>query len=117
MLRGISFTPGTVAPPTPPALPITTGGLVYNRRTQSYSQTITVLNNTSATVDAPFSVVFKNLTAGVTLSNQTSTFAGSPALSILPSGSLAPGQSATITAVFYDPTLAAVNYTASVVTQ
>jgi hypothetical protein len=117
VLRGISFTPGTVAPAAPPALPITTGGLVYNRHTQSYSQTITVLNNTSTAVDAPLSVVFKNLTAGVTLSNQTGTVSGSPTLSILPSGSLAPGQSATVTAVFHDPTLAAVNYTASVVAQ
>jgi len=117
VLRGVSFTPGTAAPASPAALPVTTGGLVYNRRTQSYSQTITVLNNTSTAVSAPLSVVFNGLSAGVTLSNKTSTVSSAPALSVLPSGSLAPGQSVTVTAVFSGPTLAAVNYTTSLVSQ
>ena len=63
VLRGISFTPGTTAVTPAPDLPVTTGGLLYNRRTQSYSQTITVLNNTSAAVSGPLSVVFKGLSA------------------------------------------------------
>jgi hypothetical protein len=117
VLRGVSFTPGTTATPAPANLPVTTGGLLYNRRTQSYSQTITVLNNTSSAVNAPLSVVFSGLSAGVTLSNKTGMVSGAPALSVLASGSLAPGQSATVTAVFSDPTLAAVNYTTSVVAQ
>jgi hypothetical protein len=117
VLRGVSFTPGTTASASPASLPVTTGGLLYNRRTQSYSQTITVLNNTSAAVSAPLSVVFNGLSAGVTLSNKTSMVSAAPALSVLPSGSLAPGQSVTVTAVFSDPTLAAVNYTTSVLAQ
>jgi hypothetical protein len=117
VLRGVSFTPGTTAAPAPANLPVTTGGLLYNRRTQSYSQTISVLNNTSSVVNAPLSVVFSGLSAGVTLSNKTGMVSGAPALSVLPSGSLAPGQAVTVTAVFSDPTLAAVNYTTSVVAQ
>jgi hypothetical protein len=117
VLRGVCFTPGTTAPASPASLPITTGGLVYNRKTASYSQTITVLNNTSTAVNAPLSVVFSGLSAGVTLSNKTATVASGPALSVLPSGSLAPGQSVTVTAVFSDPTLAAVNYTTSLIAQ
>jgi hypothetical protein len=118
VLRGISFTPGTVTPVVPSGLLVSTGGLLYNRRTQSYSQNITVLNNTGSAVSGPLSVVFNGLSAGVTLSNKSSVVAGSPALRILvPSGSLAPGQSATVTAVFSDPSLAAVSYTTAVVAQ
>ncbi len=117
VLRGISFTPGTIPPATPVDLPVTTGGLVYNRLTKSYSQAITILNNTKSPVAAPLSIVFSALPSGVTLSNETSTYSGAPALRILSSGSLAPGQSATVTAVFNDPTLAAVSYSTKVITQ
>jgi hypothetical protein len=50
-------------------LTITRGGLVYNARTKTYTQTLTILN-TGATLNGPLSLVFTGA-SGATLSNAT----------------------------------------------
>lgn len=112
LLRGVSFTPGTVAPTAPPALPVTSSGLIYSRASKGYTSTISMLNNTNSAVTGPYLVVFTNLTFGITLTNGTTTVNGSPAIRILDSGAaLNPGQSASVAAIFTDPSNAGISYT------
>lgn len=111
VLRGVSFTPGTMAPPAPASLPVTSTGMTYSRIAKTYSITFKVLNNTNSAVNGPCFVVLNGLTGG-TLTNGT-TLGGTPAILILPGGSsLSPGQSASVVATFSDPTAAPINYTA-----
>jgi hypothetical protein len=118
VLRGISFTPGTTALPTPAQYPVTVGPLFYSRVTRTYSATVTVLNNSSSAATGPLSVVISGLAQGVTLTNSTATISGSPSIRVLASGAtLNPGASATATAVFSDTSNAAIQFTPSVVNQ
>ncbi len=118
VLRGVSFTPGTLAPPAPAALPVTSSGLVYSRISRTYSTTLTMLNNTGSAVTGPYFIELNGLSAGVSLTNGTTLSAttvvsGTPAIQVLGSGqALNPGQSAGATAIFSDPTAAAITYTA-----
>ena len=115
VLRGVSFTPGTMAP-TAPALPVTTSGLVYSRASKTFTGTVTITNNSSSQVTGPLTVVLTGLTAGVTLTNSSLTVSGSPAVRVLNSGAtLNPGQSASATVVFSDPSMASIGYTTNVV--
>jgi hypothetical protein len=112
VLRGVAFTPGTLAPPAPASLPVTSGAVVYSRVSKTYSVALTVLNNTSSAVTGPYYIVLNSLSSGVTLTNGT-TLGGVPAIQVLASGaSLNPGQSASVTAIFSDPTAAAITYNA-----
>jgi hypothetical protein len=113
VLRGVCFTPGTNLN-VPLSLPVTESGLLYNRRTQTFTGTVTVTNNTSAAVSGPLMVILANLTPGVTLTNSALTVNGSPAIS-LGSQILAPGQSAVATVVFSNPSNAPINFTPEVV--
>ena len=109
VLRGVSFTPGTVAPAAPPSMPVTSSGLIYNRRTATFYGTVTVTNNTSSTVTGPLAVSITNLTAGVTLNS------ANPVPVLASGATLNPGQSASGTVSFSDPTNVVINFTPVVV--
>jgi hypothetical protein len=109
VLRGVSFTPGTVANPPAPSLVVNTGGLIYSRVSKTFSATVTVLNNSSNTVSGPVSVEFSNLSSNVTMVSTNP-------LPVLTSGSsLAPGQSATATVVFSAPIGTQITFNTAVV--
>jgi hypothetical protein len=110
VLRGVSFTPGTTFP-APVSLPVTSSGFVYNRSTKTYTQTITLLNNTNQPYAGPAVVVLTNLVNGTVVGNPQ-MINGSPAIPILASGAtLAPGQSASAMVSFTNPSNGLISYT------
>jgi hypothetical protein len=92
---------------------ITRGGVTFNPMTRRYVQTVTLRNNSVATITAPVSLVLENLSVTATLINATGTTA-----LMLPAGSpyvnaatnLAPGQSLTIQLQFSNPGNEAISY-------
>jgi hypothetical protein len=106
VLRGVCFTPGT-STVTPPSLPVTVSGFGFSRATREYSATVTVENNSSATVNGPIVVTFSDLSAGVTL------VSANPLTVVAGGGSLAPGQSASATVIVTDPSNAPISLTAT----
>jgi hypothetical protein len=111
VLRGVSFTPNSLIP-----LPVTvtTSGLLYSRRTQTFTGTLTVTNNRPSTINGPVTVVLTGLTSGVTLVGST-TVNGAPALAIPGTSTLASGQSVSVTVQFQDPSLSAITFTPAVI--
>lgn len=101
-LRGISFTPGTnTTPPAQAAYPVTGTMPQYNYIRGTYSQMITIRNNTSSAVTGPVYLEFQNLNCklvnGIWMN-------GWPTLQIVPSGTTwNPGAAVTITATFARP--------------
>ncbi len=89
---------------------ITTSAFLYNRRTKTFSGTVTVTNNSSVTLNGPLSVVLSGLTAGVTALNPTGSTASGPyyTFSRLP---LPPGQVSTFGVLFSDPSNAVIGFT------
>ena len=71
----------------------------------------TIKNMSGAAITGPFQVVFTSLTAGVTLSNATGTFAGNSYMTVPSITSLAPGQSATMSVQFKNPSNAIIKFT------
>jgi hypothetical protein len=117
VLRGVSFTPGTVAAPAPASLPVTASALAYSRATRTFNGTVTITNNTSSAVTGPYSVELTNLPGGVTLTNGT-LIGGVPAVQVVGSGAmLNPGQSATTAIVFSDPSMTTITFTPVVMQQ
>lgn len=101
---------------TPPTLlggnqiAVTSSGLAYSRVSQTFKGTVTIRNVGSGAIAGPFQIVFDSLTAGVTLTNATSTFGGWPYVTIPAVGSLAPGQSATVNVEFKNPSNGTINF-------
>jgi hypothetical protein len=85
---------------------VTYGGVTLNPATRKYVQTVTLTNNSAATIAGPISLVLDKLTTGVTLSN-----ASGSTLLMLPAGNpyinantiLAPGQGVAIQLQFSNP--------------
>ncbi len=83
------------------------GGLVYNARTKTYTQTLTITNTSTAALTGPLSLLLTGLSSTATLANATgsttvahgSTPAATPYLT-LSAGSLAAGGSVTVTLQF-----------------
>ena len=92
------------------SIKVSLGGLVYNRTTRQFTQTLTITNISGAAIAGPIELVLLNLN-NATLVNQTGVTQGSPYITVLSSGSLGVGQSVTIALVFADPTLATITYT------
>ncbi len=86
---------------------------MYSRATQTYDGTITVLNNSTSVINGPVRVVLTNLTPGVTLTGNPSPpiVNNSPAVIIPGTTTLSPGQSASATISFSDPTNALIQFT------
>jgi YVTN family beta-propeller protein len=103
---------------SPSEVATTASGLAYSRVSKTFNGTVTLTNISSSAVSGPFQMVFTGLPAGVTLANATGEFSGSPYLtitvaSVSPGGtaSLMPGQSATASVQFDDPSFAAIKFT------
>lgn len=98
------------APSVVSSISTTASGLAYSRVTQTFHGTVTIKNTGVSTVNGPFQIVFSSLTPGVTLTNATDSFQGSPFLTVPGITSLAPGQSATIAVQFGTPSPAQINF-------
>jgi uncharacterized repeat protein (TIGR03803 family) len=85
-------------------------GLAYTRVSRTFNGTVTITNISGSTISGPFQVLFTVLTAGVTLANATGVFSGAPYLTTNVA-SLAPGQSATVSVQFNNPTFGMINFT------
>src|SRR5262249_34254676 len=93
---------------------VTRSGYVRDRRMGTYSQQITLTNNTGRTLLGPFYLAIDNLTEGVTLANQsglTTIFSplGVPQIQVA-GGSLAPGASVAVTLQFNNPNGGAISW-------
>jgi hypothetical protein len=115
VLRGVSFTPGSTAPPAPGAVVVTSSALVYSRATKAYSGTLTITNNSSSILNGSATVALTNLTAGVTFKGATQFYTdGSPEV-VFPASSLNPGASQSVPIAFTDPSNALIQFTPLVV--
>lgn len=111
VLRGVSFTPNSLN--TVPVT-VTTSGFLYNRRTQTFSGTVTLTNNRPSAISGPMTLVFTGLASGVTVVG-SSTMNGSPALAIPGTTSLASGQSVSIAVQFQNPSMASLTFSPAVI--
>jgi hypothetical protein len=89
---------------------ITTTGLLYSRLTRTYNGSVTVTNTSGVTINGPVNLVYRNLPAGVTLANATGNYEGAPSR-LVTAGSLAPGQSITVSVSFNNPANVPITYT------
>lgn len=114
-LRGISFTPGTgTTPPTQVSYPVTGTNPQYNFIRGTYSQTITIRNNTAATVTGPVYLEFQNLNCKLV---DAISLGGWPSIQIVPDGSTwSSGAAITATVTFARPFNGRIGYN-PVVTQ
>jgi hypothetical protein len=105
----------TLLPPivAPSQVATTASGLAYSRVSQTFNGTVTLKNISSSTVSGPLQIVFTGLTAGVTLVNATGSLSGPPYLTV-PTASLAPGQSVTVSVKFQNPSDATINFTPAI---
>jgi hypothetical protein len=85
--------PATVNVSTQVAVSLT--AYMYNRITRYYTSTMTLTNKGSSAITGPIQTVLMNLPAGVTLSNASGMYNGSPYLAVS-AGSLAPGASVNV---------------------
>ncbi len=102
-----------------PGLLLRRSGMRYVLRSANQVvQTLTVTNSTGGSVAGPVNIVISNLSPAVTLTNLSGTSgcasSGSPYVTALPSGSLAPGASATVELIFRNPLLSGFTYSATV---
>ena len=105
------FTIGAAAPAEVTSqVSVTSSSMVFNRATRTFNSTITITNTSNATINAPVQLVFDDLTPGVTLVNQTGTFAGDPYITAT-TASLAPGASVQVVARFNNPNNVRIGYT------
>ena len=88
---------------------VTQNGFTRNHSTGLWSATLTVMNTSSAPIGGPVQVVLANLTAGVTMTNNTGVF-GYPYITVS-AGTLAPGASASVSIQFLNPSNGLINYT------
>ncbi len=118
------FVPGTI--PAPISLSVTSLGFVQDFHTHHYFQLVQVKNTGATPVPAPLFLVLDNLSPNATLLNADGTTAvlaplGSPYVSVRfgdgddhDDDVLRPHQSKTVRLEFLDPTAAAINYNARV---
>jgi hypothetical protein len=109
--------PTTCAPSLAGQLNIAPGGFRRNAVTGQYIQTVTVTNTSGTPVVGPVSLALNNLSAGVTALNADgltacSVPAGVPFVDsgLCPGGTLAPGQSLSVSLAFSNPGDKAISY-------
>lgn len=102
----------TQASPIPSGeISVTASGLAYSRVSQTFNGTVTIQNVSGNTIYGPFEVVFTALTGNVTVASATGTFNETSYLTVPAVGSLAPGQSATVSVQFKNPSNSIINFT------
>ncbi len=110
--QGIAIPPATVQyVPIAVQVSTTASGLAYSRVSKMFSGTVTIKNISTSALNGPFQILFTSLPSGVTLANATGTFNGSPFITVPSVTSLAPGQSATVSVQFSDPSNVKINFT------
>jgi len=111
------FKPGVI-PTTLPTFDVAPGGYVFNRKTNTDTQTVTVTNTLSSAVNKPIYLLVGNLSSNTSLLNATGTTAnhipGTPYVTV--ASSLAAGASATVTLKFTAPTSGLISDSLSIVT-
>ena len=103
---GILFTPpgSAAAVNVSGQVKVTTSAFVLNRLTQTYSGTITITNGGATALNRPLTILLTGLTAGVTAVGPTGTLPGQGPYYLVPgSGTLGPGQTATVPVQFSNP--------------
>jgi hypothetical protein len=90
---------------------VTSVGPVYNRATQKFSVTYTLTNKTAASISGPVNLEFAGLTTGVSIDNASGTANGAQYVTF-PNGAFAPGQAATFTVIFSNPSKGPIGYNA-----
>lgn len=114
---GVIAVNGNPIPPQPPPtllggtqIQVTGSGLAYSRVTRTFDGTVTVSNIGTTAIAGPIQIVMDSLTSGVTLVNASSTFGGFPYITVPGVNSLAPGQSATVSVQFMNPSFTAIYF-------
>ncbi len=92
----------------------TASGLSYSRVNQTFNGTLTVKNIGSSAISGPLQIVLFGMTVGVALANATANLSGTPYLTIPAVTNLAPGQSATVSVQFKNPSNATINFTPAI---
>jgi uncharacterized protein len=87
----------------------TASGLGYSRVSKTFVGSVTITNVSGSTINGPFQIVFASLTGGVTLSNASSVYNGSPYITISVSN-LAAGQSSVVSVQFSNPSSIAIDF-------
>jgi hypothetical protein len=90
---------------------VTTTGFVRNHSTGLWSATITVTNTGTSLFSAPIQLVLTNVTAGVTMTNNTGIRNGSPYVTVLGSGSLPAGAATSAVITFNNPNNSFISFT------
>jgi hypothetical protein len=109
----INFTPPAAAAPVEVTAQVraVTSAFVFNRAVQQYTGTITITNIGATPIAAPVTIVLASLSAGVTAVNANGTAPGQgPLYNVAAASGLAPGQSATVSLVFTNPTNARISF-------
>ena len=117
---GVSGVNGnTTTPPTsastllpPEQVSVVASGLVYSRLSQTFNGTVTITNVSNTTIAGPFQLVFNSLTPGVTVANPSGSFGGWSFLTVPATGTLAPGEAATLNVQFKNALNAPIAFTA-----
>jgi hypothetical protein len=111
------FVPGTI-PTGLPGLNLTPSGFVFNRKTNTDTQTVTVTNVLSQAINTPIYLVVGDLSTNTTLTNSLGTTSnvmpGSPYVLVSNTG-LAAGATVTVTLKFTAPTSGVISESLSVV--
>src|SRR5262249_29907120 len=101
---------------TPPPSNVTTSvqvnssGFLYSRVTQTFNTTVTIKNTHAAPISSPIHLSCGNLPAGVSFTNATGSYVGTPFITALKSGSLAPGQSISVALAFKNSSTSAITF-------
>lgn len=91
---------------------VNASGLGFNRVTQLFTGSVTLVNRSDAALAGPLSLQFDGLPAGVTVVNATGTHDGAPYIRI--AGGLAPGASVTVPLTLRNPAKVNATYTARI---
>lgn len=107
---------GVQLPPVvlPNLVATTASGLAYSRVSQTFNGTVTVENISGSAISGPLQMVFFGMPANVTLVDATGDLSGTPYLTVPALASLAPGQSATVSVQFKNPSNATINFTPAI---
>ncbi len=96
----------------PEGVTVNRGGIALDRRTGKFVQAVTLTNTSATPVSGTVALALENLSANATLVNSTGSTANP--LAVVDVGAdniLSPGESATVTLQFNNPTRAGINYT------
>lgn len=96
---------------SPSQLTVSASGLAYSRVTRTFNGTLTLTNISSSAISGPFEILLSSLTNGVTLVNATGTVGAGYYLDVPSLSSLVPGQAATVSVEFSDPSNSAIQFT------